>query len=323
MVTRPAHYNTRYKFDLSPRQREVLDLIARGRTNPEIADTLGVSLDGAKYHVREILAKLDVESREEAAMFWRSYNRPMARLERALSGVFGLSTLKAVIGGAAVIGAGAAIAGVIVAINASGGGGDSSADPGVGDEATTTATATPQVTATPAPGTAVERFARDLDQVVSVQDVDALMAMAQPTSFDCPGGTPQGLGGPFPLCDAAAAGEVREGYRITRHGSEGEVVSPAAFRQQLASEVAGSKGLVTVGCPSVGGCESFAVAFDATPTVGGYYRAFYLSFITVNGEPVLRGLGMTGDNADAVVNGGVTRAMFGDDFSEVEFKPVS
>ena len=90
MVTRPAHYNTRYKFDLSPRQREVLDLIARGRTNPEIADTLGVSLDGAKYHVREILAKLDVESREEAAMFWRSYNRPMARLERALSGVFGL-----------------------------------------------------------------------------------------------------------------------------------------------------------------------------------------------------------------------------------------
>jgi DNA-binding CsgD family transcriptional regulator len=88
MVTRPAHYNTRYKFDLSPRQREVLDLIARGRTNPEIADALGVSLDGAKYHVREILAKLDVESREEAVMFWRS-QPPDGKAGARLSGSSG------------------------------------------------------------------------------------------------------------------------------------------------------------------------------------------------------------------------------------------
>jgi hypothetical protein len=138
------------------------------------------------------------------------------------------------------------------------------------------------------------------------------MAMAQPQAFECPGGTPQGLGGPFPLCDGGAAGEIREGFRITRHGSEGEVVSPAAFRQQLGSEVAGSKGLVTVGCPAVGTCDPFAVAFDAAPTVGGYYRAFYLAFTTVSGEPVLSGLGITGDNAEAVLNGGVTQVMLGE-----------
>ncbi len=68
---RPSHLETRYKFDLSPRQREVLELIERGRTNAEIAEELGITLDGAKYHVREILAKLGVDSREEAVAAWR------------------------------------------------------------------------------------------------------------------------------------------------------------------------------------------------------------------------------------------------------------
>lgn len=56
---------------LTSRQREVLELIARGRTNSEIAAQLGITLDGAKWHVREILGKLDVTSREEAAQAWR------------------------------------------------------------------------------------------------------------------------------------------------------------------------------------------------------------------------------------------------------------
>ncbi|MGK2964804.1 MAG: helix-turn-helix domain-containing protein, partial [Tepidiformaceae bacterium] len=46
---------------LTGRQREVLNLIARGYTNPQIADALGVSIDGAKWHVREILSKLGVD----------------------------------------------------------------------------------------------------------------------------------------------------------------------------------------------------------------------------------------------------------------------
>ncbi|MGH2610551.1 MAG: helix-turn-helix domain-containing protein, partial [Tepidiformaceae bacterium] len=60
---------------LTPRQREVLALIARGRTNGEIAQQLGITLDGVKWHVREILSKLDVPSREEAAEVWRGRGR--------------------------------------------------------------------------------------------------------------------------------------------------------------------------------------------------------------------------------------------------------
>ena len=57
-----THY--RKQLELSDRQREVLRLMERGRTNFEIAQALGITLDGAKYHVSEILAKLDAASRE-------------------------------------------------------------------------------------------------------------------------------------------------------------------------------------------------------------------------------------------------------------------
>jgi DNA-binding NarL/FixJ family response regulator len=43
---------------LTSREREVLDLVRRGLTNEEIADRLGISLDGAKYHISQILSKL-------------------------------------------------------------------------------------------------------------------------------------------------------------------------------------------------------------------------------------------------------------------------
>lgn len=52
---------------LTPRQRQVLRLLAAGRTNPEIARALGISLAGAKWHVSEVLSRLGVTSRIEAA----------------------------------------------------------------------------------------------------------------------------------------------------------------------------------------------------------------------------------------------------------------
>jgi DNA-binding CsgD family transcriptional regulator len=52
---------------LTPREQVVLDLLRRGQTNQQIADRLGISLPGARYHVSEILSKLGVGSRQEAA----------------------------------------------------------------------------------------------------------------------------------------------------------------------------------------------------------------------------------------------------------------
>jgi predicted ATPase/DNA-binding CsgD family transcriptional regulator len=52
---------------LSPREREVLQLLVAGMTDQEIADTLFISRRTASKHVGAILAKLDVGSRSEAA----------------------------------------------------------------------------------------------------------------------------------------------------------------------------------------------------------------------------------------------------------------
>jgi DNA-binding CsgD family transcriptional regulator len=64
-----------YPDVLTPREWEVLELLREGRSNEDVAERLGISLAGAKYHVSEILSKLGVESREEAARW-----QPAARL---------------------------------------------------------------------------------------------------------------------------------------------------------------------------------------------------------------------------------------------------
>ena len=53
---------------LSPREREVLQLLAQGRTNREIAQNLTVSVSTVKIHVEHILAKLGVSDRTQAAV---------------------------------------------------------------------------------------------------------------------------------------------------------------------------------------------------------------------------------------------------------------
>lgn len=56
---------------LTNREQEIIDLIARGLSDKEIANTLNVSLYTVKSHVRNILSKLHVRNRREAARLAR------------------------------------------------------------------------------------------------------------------------------------------------------------------------------------------------------------------------------------------------------------
>ena len=54
-------------FGLTPRERQVLGLLAEGATNRQIGATLFMAEKTASVHVSRILAKLDVQGRTEAA----------------------------------------------------------------------------------------------------------------------------------------------------------------------------------------------------------------------------------------------------------------
>ena len=54
-------------FGLTPRERQVLELLAEGATNREIGARLYMAEKTASVHVSRILSKLDVRSRTQAA----------------------------------------------------------------------------------------------------------------------------------------------------------------------------------------------------------------------------------------------------------------
>ena len=54
--------------DLTPRESEVVALVAQGRSNAEIARELGLSLKTVQNHVSSVLAKLQVRDRTQAAL---------------------------------------------------------------------------------------------------------------------------------------------------------------------------------------------------------------------------------------------------------------
>src|SRR2546426_9901507 len=91
---------------LTPREWEVLELLRAGASNAQIAEGLDITERTAKFHVSEILSKLGVATREEAAAValperrrWRGGGAPRAAHARARRGGRGAPRLSGVGGG--------------------------------------------------------------------------------------------------------------------------------------------------------------------------------------------------------------------------------
>jgi len=70
---------------LSDRERTVLESLANGHTNSEIADELGIATNTVRNHVQRILSKLDVSNRvQAAALLAREQERMSGSHARAL-----------------------------------------------------------------------------------------------------------------------------------------------------------------------------------------------------------------------------------------------
>jgi DNA-binding NarL/FixJ family response regulator len=62
--------------ELSPREREILELLASGFPNKQIADRLGLTDGTVRWHLRHVYEKLHVRSRTEAALKFHSSKGP-------------------------------------------------------------------------------------------------------------------------------------------------------------------------------------------------------------------------------------------------------
>jgi DNA-binding NarL/FixJ family response regulator len=58
--------------NLSPREREILELLTQGFSDKEIADQLGVKHGTVRWHLQHVYEKLHVRSRTEAALKFHS-----------------------------------------------------------------------------------------------------------------------------------------------------------------------------------------------------------------------------------------------------------
>ena len=65
---------------LTPREQEVLALVANGASNRQIATALDITPNTARTHVQNLLAKLQVESRLAAGAFARRHGVVLSRV---------------------------------------------------------------------------------------------------------------------------------------------------------------------------------------------------------------------------------------------------
>jgi len=68
LVGRTGSTDDEYQVELTDRELETLGLVARGLTNPQIADHLVISVSTVNFHVHNVLDKLGAKTRTEAVV---------------------------------------------------------------------------------------------------------------------------------------------------------------------------------------------------------------------------------------------------------------
>ena len=196
-------------------------MLRQGLTNQQIADRLGITLDGAKYHVAEIMGKLSAGSREDAAAvvisgyrpWWIAGLAPFALISRRLHVSF---TSIATVASVGVVATAVAGLGVLAFFVFRTGGDD--ATPG----ANVAATATPP---------AYQAFAQQLDAALRAGDRQFFIDNVVYQDVVC--GTAQGPPGYPASCGGLPAGSTSPGMPVTVLQSEGTYEDPGQYAQRV------------------------------------------------------------------------------------------
>ncbi len=77
-LSTPISKNSKNNYHLTPKEIEVIHLISMGYSYDKIASVLDITLNGVRFHVKNIYAKLQVNNRVDAARKW---NNPMNPLD--------------------------------------------------------------------------------------------------------------------------------------------------------------------------------------------------------------------------------------------------
>lgn len=218
---------------LTPREQEVLSLVREGFTNEQIAARLGIGFETAKTHVAQIIGKLGVETREEAAAAWAARTRQPV-LRRIMGSVASISTLKIALIGTSAL-AVAAVAGLGVAVLLQSGDGDESLSATPSSSPAPTASGAP--TPTPSPvdvayfPAGFQQFAYDAEAAIDAGDASFLTTNVEFGQWDC-GGSPPPAPGPNCVESATSGGP---GIVLGLWNSEGDVLSPATYNDYISA----------------------------------------------------------------------------------------
>lgn len=213
--------------ELTSRQREVLALVAKGHTNGEIAELLGISVDGVKWHVSELLTRLDVDSREDAAEVWRRAQGLPTRFRGFISGVFSspLAILR-IAATAGLVGAGAT--GAILALSAVHG---TTSGPATVSAETTSPNRPPL----PTPGLCISvpqacKLATDFAESLNGRSTSSALDFLTLRTIQCTGAPATALAFEATFCDGQPAGSTRAGFLVGTLASDA-----AAYRDDAAT----------------------------------------------------------------------------------------